>query len=107
MAKKKKLSPEERHRQLQDYVEALPYAHSELRSQGKWFKAFVLRYLTGPVLRLMNGLMNRQRYRGTEGQKLKQSERMKRHLDQRRKAMEYIQGEMKRAQKKAQKRNRR
>ncbi|HEU0015810.1 MAG TPA: hypothetical protein VFQ45_19180 [Longimicrobium sp.] len=102
--KKKKVSPEEKHRQLQERVEALPYAITHLQGEGKWFRAGIVKYLAGPMLRMMNRMMDRQRYRGPTGQKLKQSEQMKRHLEQRRKAMEYIQGEMARAQKKAQKR---
>jgi len=102
--KKKKETPEERHRRIQEQAEALPYAITHLRGEGKWFRAGLVRFVWGPIVRLMNRLMNRQRYHGPQGAKLKQSEQMKRHLEQRRKAMEYIQGEMTRAQKKAQKR---
>jgi hypothetical protein len=102
---KKKLSPEERHRQLQDQVEFLPIHVDQLRTQGKWFRAGVVRWMAGPVIRMMKRLMDKQRYGGPQGTKLKQSEQMKRHLEQRRKAMEYMQGEMQRQQKKAQKRN--
>jgi hypothetical protein len=102
---KKKLSPEERHRQLQDQVEFLPIHVDQLRTQGKWFRAGVVRWMAGPVIRMMKRLMDKQRYSGPQGTKLKQSEQMKRHLEQRRKAMEYMQGEMARQQKKAQKRN--
>lgn len=103
--KKKKLSPEERHRQLQDQVEALPYHIEELRSQGKWFRAFTARFVAAPIVRTMKRLMDRQRYSGTQGEKLKQSEQMKKHLERRRQAVQYMQGEMERQQKKAQKRN--
>jgi hypothetical protein len=99
MAKKKKQTPEERHRQLQDQVQALPYALADLEAKGQRWKAFSVRYLAGPVLRLMKKLMDRQRYGGKEGAKLKQSEQMKRHLEQRAKAMQYVQGEMRKAQK--------
>lgn len=99
MANKKKLSPAERHRQLQDQVQALPYAIADLEAKGQKWKAFSVRYLAGPVLRLMKRLMDRQRYTGKEGAKLKQSEKMKRHLEQRAKAMEYVQSEMRKAQK--------
>lgn len=102
--KKPKLTPEQRHRQLQEQVEALPIAVDQMRSQGKWFRAFMVRYFAGPMLRLMKRTMDRQRYSGKTGQKVKQSEQMKRHLEQRRKAMEYMQGEMLRQQKKAAKR---
>jgi hypothetical protein len=106
MAKKKKpkLTPEQRHRQLQDQVESLPIALDQLRAQGKWFRAFMVRAFAGPVLRIMKRMMDRQRYTGQAGQKVKQQEQMKRHLEQRRRAMEYMQGEMLKQQKKAQKR---
>jgi hypothetical protein len=104
-SKKKKLSQEEQHRQLQDQVQAIPYVIEDYKAKGKWFRAFVVRYLAGPMVRFQKRLLDRQRYTGTTGQKLKQSEQMKRHLEQRRKAMEFMQGEMQRQQKKAQKRN--
>jgi hypothetical protein len=106
MAKKKKtkLTPEQRHHQLQEQVEALPMHLDLLRSQGKWFRAFMVRAFAAPILRMMKRMMDRQRYRGKPGQKLKQAEQMKRHLDRQRKAMEYMQGEITRQQKKAQKR---
>lgn len=103
--KKKKLSPEEQHRQLQDQVQAIPYVIEDYKAKGKWFRAFVVRYLAGPMVRFQKRMLDRQRYAGTDGQKLKQAEQMKRHLEQRRKAMEFMQGEMQRQQKKAQKRN--
>jgi hypothetical protein len=101
MAKKKKQSPEERHRQLQDQVQALPYAIADLEAKGQRWKAFSVRYLAGPMLRLMKKMMDRQRYAGKDGAKLKQSEQMKRHLEQRTKAMQYVQGEMRKQQKSA------
>jgi hypothetical protein len=104
--KKKKVSAEERHRKLQDQVEYLPYAIGQMESEGKRVRAFFLRYLTGPLLRFMLRTMSRQRYKGPEGTKRKQSEQMKRHLEQRRKAMQYYQGEMEKVQKKQQKRAR-
>jgi hypothetical protein len=107
MAKNKKprISPEERHRQLQDQVQALPYVIADFEAKGQKRKAFMVKYVAGPVIRLMKRLMDRQRYKGTEGQKLKQAEQMKRHLEMRRKQVEFMQGEMARQQKKAQKRN--
>jgi hypothetical protein len=105
--KKKKVSAEERHRQLQDQVEALPYAVTHLQGEGKRIRAFFLQYLTGPLLRFMLRVTSRSRYKGPQGTKLKQSEQMKRHLDQRRKAMQYFEGEMAKAQKKQQKRAKR
>jgi hypothetical protein len=103
--KKKKLSPEEQHRQLHDQAEAIPFVIEDYKSKGKWFRAFVVRYLAGPMVRFQKRLMDKQRYTGASGVKLKQAEQMKRHLEQRRKAMEFMQGEMQRQQKKAQKRS--
>jgi hypothetical protein len=104
MAKKKKQSLEERHRQLQNQVQALPYAIAQMEKEGKRGKAFMLKYVSGPIVRFMNRMMDRQRYAGPEGVKLKQSEKMKRHLEQRQKAMEYVQGELRKNQKRQQKR---
>ena len=104
MANKKKRSPEEMHRNLQDQVQGIPYAIAQAQKEGKKGRAFVLKYISGPIVRFMNGMMNRQRYKGPEGGKLKQSEQMKRHLDQRQKAMEYFQGEMKKNQQRQAKR---
>lgn len=106
MAKKKR-SPEEMHRNLQDQAQALPYAITLAEKEGKKGRAFMLKYISGPIVRFMNRMMTRQRYKGPEGGKLKQSEQMKRHLEQRRKAMQYYQGEMDKAQKKQQKRAKR
>ena len=103
--KKKKLFPEEQHRQLHDQAEAIPFVIDDYKAKGKWFRAFVVRYLAGPMVRFQKRLLDKQRYAGASGQKLKQAEQMKRHLEQRRKAMEFMQGEMQRQQKKAQKRN--
>jgi hypothetical protein len=103
--KKKKLSLEEKHRMLQDQAEAIPFVIDDYKAKGKWFRAFVVRYLAGPMVRFQKRLLDKQRYTGASGQKLKQAEQMKRHLEQRRKAMEFMQGEMQRQQKKAQKRN--
>lgn len=102
--KKKKRSAAEMHRTVQDQVQALPFAVQHLQKEGKKTQAFIVKYLTGPVLRFINRMMNRTRYKGSEGQKLKQSEQMKRHLEQRQKAMEYMQGEMLKQQKRQQKR---
>ena len=102
--KKKKRSSAEMHRQIQDNVQALPYAVAQMEKEGKTFRAFFLKYISGPILRLIKRLLDRQRYRGPDGAKLKQSEQMKRHLDQRSKAMEYMQGELRKAQAKQQKR---
>ena len=102
--KKKKKSAAEMHRTVQDQVQALPFAVAHLEKEGKRTQAFIVKYLTGPVLRLVNKLMNRTRYKGTDGAKLKQSEQMKRHLEQRQKAVDYMQTELRKAQKRQTKR---
>jgi hypothetical protein len=102
--KKKKPSPEEMHRNLQDTVQALPLYIAQLEKEGKRGQAFVMKYIRGPIMRFMYRMSGKQRYKGPEGTKLKQSDQMKRHLEQRQKAMEYYQGEMKRAQQRQQKR---
>ena len=105
-ARKKLKKPlDQQHRELQDQVEAIPYVIQDYKAKGKWFRAFVVRYLAGPMVRFQKRLLDKQRYTGASGQKLKQAEQMKRHLEQRRKAMEFMQNEMVRQQKKAQKRN--
>ena len=102
--KKKKRSAAEMHRTVQDNLQALPFAVQQMEKEGKKGRAFIVKYITGPVLRVVNSLMNRSRYKGPEGAKLKQSEQMKRHLEQRQKAMEFMQGEMRKMQKRQQKR---
>ncbi len=104
MAKKKKLSPEETHRKLHETVEALPYMIAQLEKEGKRGQVFMLKYVRGPIMRFMHRMSSKQRYKGPEGAKLKQSDQMKRHLEQRQKAMEYYQGEMKRQQQRQSKR---
>jgi hypothetical protein len=96
--KKKKRSPEQMHRQVQDSLQALPYAVEEQRKTGHPVKAFMLRYLTAPVLRLMNRALSAKRYRGPEGEKRKQTEQMRRHLDQKQQALKHLQGHMKQQQ---------
>ncbi len=103
--KKLKKPLDQQHRDLQDQVEAIPYVIEDYKAKGKWFRALVVRYLAGPMVRFQKRMLDKQRYTGVSGQKLKQAEQMKRHLEQRRKAMEFMQGEMLRQQKKAQKRN--
>ena len=92
------------HRTVQDNLQALPYAVQQMEKEGKKGRAFIIKYITGPVLKVVNRLMSASRYKGAEGAKLKQSEQMKRHLDQRQKAMEFMQGEMRKMQKRQQKR---
>lgn len=103
--KKLKKPLDQQHRELQDQVDAIPYVIEDYKAKGKWFRAFIVRYVAGPMVRWQKRHMDKTRYAGPSGQKLKQAEQMKRHLEQRRKAMEFMQGEMLRQQKKAQKRN--
>ena len=106
-ARKKLKKPlDQQHRDLQDQVEAIPYVIDDHKNNGRWFKALVVRYVAAPMVRFQKRLLDKQRYGGPQGQKLKQSEQMKRRLEVKRKQLEYIQGEMQRQQKKAQKRNR-
>ena len=102
MAKKKKAkkSAGAMHRQVQDSVQALPYVIEQQKKEGKRFRAWVLRYLSGPILRMVNRALNAKRYRGEAGQKLKQTEQMKRHLEHKRAAMKHMEGQMKAVQKK-------
>lgn len=92
--KKKKRSVEQMHRQIQDAVQALPYAVEDHRKHGRRFKAGLLRFVSGPMLRTVNRVMNATRYRGEEGDKLRQTEKMKRHLQQRQAAMKHFQSEL-------------
>ncbi|CAN5667369.1 hypothetical protein BH23GEM3_BH23GEM3_24120 [soil metagenome] len=91
MAKKKKRNPEKMLRQVQDSLQALPYAIEEHRQQGRWGKAFMLRYVSGPMLKLMNRALGSRRYKGPEGQKLKQTDQMRRHLQQKQAARKQVQ----------------
>lgn len=102
--KKQKRSAATMHRQVQDSVQALPYAIAQQKEEGKRVRAFILRFFSGPMLRLVNRMMNASRYRGEEGKKLKQSEQMRRHLEHKRAAVQHFQGQMQAAQKTAQKR---
>lgn len=100
MAKKKKRDPAQMHRQVQDSLQALPYAIEQHRKEGRWAKAFVLRYLSGPMLKLMNRMLGAQRYRGPEGTKLRQTEKMRRHLEQKQAAIRHVQTTLQPGQKK-------
>ncbi len=91
MAKKKKRSSEQMHRQVQDSLQALPYAIEHYQKEGKKGRALMLRYVTGPMLRLMNRALSARRYKGTEGEKLRQTEKMRRHLDQKQQAIKHMQ----------------
>lgn len=100
MAKKKKKSSAELHRQVKDSLQALPIVVEQQRKQGHPVKAFMLRWVSGPILKVMNKALDRKRYRGQEGEKLRQTDHMKRHLDQRKAALKqfqtHIQAEQKR-----------
>jgi hypothetical protein len=98
--KKSRMSAEKVHRQLQDQVQALPYFIDQQKKEGKWFRAFVLRYISGPIWRTVNRILNARRYRGEAGQKLKQTEQMRRHLDHRKAAIKHMQDQMQSVQKK-------
>lgn len=91
MAKKKKRDPEQMLRQVQDSLQALPYAIEDHRQHGRWGKAFMLRYVSGPMLKLMNRALGSRRYKGPEGQKLKQTDQMRRHLQQKQAARKQVQ----------------
>jgi hypothetical protein len=98
--KKKKRSAEKMHRQVQDSVLALPYVIEQQKKEGKRFRAFILRYFSGPLLRMVNRALSARRYRGEAGQKLKQTEQMRRHLDHKKAAIKHVQGQMDSLQKK-------
>jgi hypothetical protein len=102
MAKKKKpkRSAEKMHRQVQDSVQALPYVIEQQKKEGRRVRAFILRYLSGPILRMVNRLLSARRYRGEAGQKLKQTEQMRRHLEQKQAAVKHVQAQMQAIQKK-------
>jgi hypothetical protein len=91
MAKKKKRSTAEMLKQVQDSLQVMPYYIEQQRAEGKWFKAFMLRYISSPMLRLMNRALGSRRYKGTEGAKLKQTDYMRRHLQQKNQARQQIQ----------------
>lgn len=90
MAKKKR-SPEEMHRQIQDALQVLPYAIDKERKEGRRTKAFMLQYVSAPLLRVMNRMMGAGRYRGAEGPKRRQAEQMRRHLQHKQEAVRQVQ----------------
>jgi hypothetical protein len=94
MAKKKKRSPQQMHRQVQDSLQAMPYYIEQQRKEGKTFKALLLRFVSAPLLRLMNRALRASRYRGTEGKKTEQTEKMRRLLDQKQMALKHVQQTM-------------
>jgi len=97
--KKKKQSSADLHRQVKDSLQALPYVVDQQKKQGHTVKAFMLRYVSGPMLRLINKTLNAKRYRGVEGEKLRQTDQMKRHLEQRKMAMKQFQTHIQQEQK--------
>lgn len=97
--KKKKRSSEQLHRQVQDSLQALPYYIDQQKKEGKKVRAFFLRFFSAPMLRTMNRVLSAGRYRGSEGEKKRQSEQMKRRLEQKKAAIQHYQGEMRKAQK--------
>ena len=99
MAKKKKQSSAKLHRQVQDSLQALPIVIEQQRKQGHGVKAFMLRFVSAPLLRLMNRALSAKRYRGKEGEKVKQTEQMRRHLDQRQAAIKHFQTQVQQTQK--------
>jgi hypothetical protein len=94
MAKKKKRSTEQMLRQVQDSLQVMPYYIEQQRAEGKWFRAFMLRYVSSPVLKLMNRALGSRRYKGVEGAKLKQTDYMRRHLQQKTQARKQIEDMM-------------
>lgn len=89
--KKKKRTPEQLHRQVQDSLQALPYVIDQQRSTGHPVKAAMLRWVTGPILRVMNRALSAKRYRGEEGGKRKQTDQMRRRLEQKQAAVKQMQ----------------
>lgn len=88
---KKKRTSSDLHRQVQDSLQALPYVIDQQKQQGHPVRAFMIRYLSGPVLKVMNKALNAKRYRGKEGEKMRQTDRMRRHLDQKGAALKHVQ----------------
>lgn len=96
--KKKKRSPEEMHRQIQDSIQALPYVIEQEKKKGHGVRAFMLRYVSAPILKTMNRLVSASRYRGPEGEKKKQTEQMRRHLQHKQAAVKHVQTQMQEVQ---------
>ena len=98
--KKKKRSAAELHRNVKDSLLALPVVVDQQRKEGKRVRAFMLRFVTGPVLRVMNRALDASRYRGKEGEKTRQTEQMRRHLEHRKAALKHVQGQLQQQQRK-------
>jgi hypothetical protein len=92
--KKKKRSPGQMHRQVQDSLQALPYYIEQQQKEGKRLKAFMLKYFSAPMLRLMNRALRARRSRGTEGKKVEQTEKMRRLMEQKQMALKHVQQSM-------------
>lgn len=90
MAKKKKRSPEKMLRQVQDSLQVMPYYIEQQRAEGRWFKVFMLRYVSTPMLRLVNRALGARRYKGVEGAKRRQTDQMRRHLEQKQMARKQL-----------------
>lgn len=102
MAKKKtKKSPEQMHRQVQDNLQGLPRYIEQQKGEGKRVRAFMLQYVSTPMLRLMNRVMNATRYRGEEGGKRKQTDQMRRRVEQKQAAIRHVQQHTPKAKKRA------
>jgi hypothetical protein len=97
--KKKKRSSAELHRQVQDSLQALPYVIEDQKKKGHPVRAFAIRYLSGPVLKVMNRVLDAGRYRGKAGEKQRQTDQMKRHLEQKRAALKHLQSQIQQQQK--------
>ena len=98
--KKKKRSAADLHRNVKDSIQVLPFAIEQQKKEGKRVRAFMLRFVTAPVLKVMNRTLDATRYRGTEGEKTKQTEQMRRHLEQRKAAIKHYQGQLQEQQRK-------
>ena len=96
--KKKKRSSADLHRKVKDSLLVLPHAVEDQKKKGKNVRAFMLRYVSGPMLRLMNKALDAGRYRGKEGEKVRQTEQMRRHLEHRKAAIQHVQGQMQQQQ---------
>jgi len=91
---KKKRSSSDLHRQVKDSLQALPYVIDQQKKEGHGVRAFFIRYLSGPVLKVMNKALDAKRYRGKEGEKRKQTDQMRRHLDQKGAALKHVQTQL-------------
>lgn len=98
--KKKKRSSSDLHRQVQDSLQALPFVIDQQKKQGHPVRAFMIRFLSAPVLKVMNKALNAKRYRGKKGEKLRQTDQMRRHLEQKGAALKHVQTQMQSQQRK-------